>query len=165
MDRGPEGDIQIEDGIEDTLVMLQNELKYGVEIERDYKKVSKINCYPSELAQVWTNIIHNAVQAMDGKGKLKIETFEEGDYIGVRFIDSGPGIPEDAQTKIFEPFFSTKDQGEGTGLGLTICYQIIEKHGGRINLTSKPGKTTFEVLLPKQVKEDSSGRKRRRTDG
>jgi len=154
MDRGPEDDIQIEDGIEDTLVMLQNELKYGVETERDYKNVPKINCYPSELAQVWTNIIHNAVQAMDGKGKLRIETFEEGDYIGARFTDSGPGIPEEAQAKIFEPFFSTKDQGEGTGLGLTICYQIIEKHEGRINLTSKPGETTFEVLLPLNVKTD-----------
>ena len=154
MGRGPEGDIQIEDGIEDTLVILQNELKYGIKIERDYKKVYKINCYPSELAQVWTNIIHNSVQVMNGKGKLRIETFEEGDYIGVRFTDSGPGIPELDQAKIFEPFFSTKDQGEGTGLGLTICYQIIEKHGGRINLTSKPGKTTFEVLLPKQVKTD-----------
>lgn len=152
MARGPEGDVQIEDGIEDTLVMMQNELKYGVEIERDYQNVPKINCYPSELAQVWTNIIHNAVQAMNGKGKLRIETFAEGDSIGVRITDSGPGIPDEAQAKIFEPFFSTKDQGEGTGLGLTICYQIIEKHGGRVNLTSKPGETTFEILLPLKVK-------------
>ena len=159
MDRGPEGDIYIEDGIEDTLVILQNELKYGVEIEKDYQEVSKITCYPSELTQVWTNIIHNAVQAMAGKGKLRIETFEDGDYIGARFIDSGPGISEEIQEKIFEPFFSTKDQGEGTGLGLNICYRIVEKHGGRIYLSSKPGETTFEVWLSKQGAMDGTTEK------
>jgi len=151
IDRSPEGDVYIEDGIEDTLLILQNELKYGVEIEKDYHDVSKIACYPSELAQVWTNIIHNAAQAMNGKGKLKIETFEEGDYVGARFTDSGPGIPEEFQEKVFDPFYSTKDQGVGTGLGLNICYQIVEKHGGRIDLFSKPGTTTFEVWLPKET--------------
>jgi len=151
LDRNPQGEVDIKQGIEDTLTMLHNELKYGVEVVRDYGDVPLITCYPAELAQVWTNLIHNAIQAMGGKGKLKVSIYQKPEHVGVRITDSGPGIPNAILNRIFDPFFTTKDQGEGTGLGLSICYRIIDEHNGTIKAYSKPGKTTFEVLLPKRL--------------
>ncbi len=149
LDKEPQAKIDIEQGIEDTLVILHNRLKYGIEISKDYQEIPKITCYPDELGQVWTNIILNAAQAMGGRGNISIRTYEKGDYVGTSITDNGPGIPEEIIGKIFDPFFTTKDQGEGSGIGLGITYQIIEKHKGMINVTSRPGETTFEVLLPK----------------
>jgi signal transduction histidine kinase len=97
---------------------------------------------------VWTNLIHNAVQAMGGSGTLVIETTVEDGDVQVAIQDSGPGIPDDVASRIFEPFFTTKGKGEGTGLGLAIASRIVEKHGGRIRVTSEPGRTRFEVRLP-----------------
>jgi signal transduction histidine kinase len=104
--------------------------------------------FVDDLNQVWTNLIHNAVQAMKGKGQLTIETFVDGGEVGVRITDDGPGIPADVLPRIFEPFFSTKPRGDGVGLGLGIARQIVEKHGGQIAVETRPGMTTFTVVLP-----------------
>ena len=101
-----------------------------------------------ELNQVWTNLIHNAIQATGSKGEILIETIVENTDVQVAIQDGGPGIPADVMPRIFEPFFTTKGKGEGTGLGLSISHRIIEKHGGTIRVKSEPGCTRFEVRLP-----------------
>jgi signal transduction histidine kinase len=141
-----EGDIH--DGIETTLTILRNQVKYGVVVERRYARLPLVTHNVNELNQVWTNIIHNAIQAMQGMGRITIETAPVEDGVAVRITDTGPGIPESIRGRIFDPFFTTKDQGEGSGLGLCISQQIVERHGGRIVVTTEPGRTTFEVRLP-----------------
>lgn len=138
----------IAEGIETILTLYQNQLKHGVEIIRNYQELPSILCYPDELNQVWTNLIHNAVQAMDYHGTLKIEVSQIVQQVQVRIIDSGHGIPDEVKPKIFEPFFTTKAPGEGSGLGLDIVRKIVEKHSGKIEVESRPGQTTFTVLLP-----------------
>ncbi len=138
----------VHDGIETTLTILRSQIRYGVEVERRYGRLPLITANTHELNQVWTNLIHNALQAMNGRGRLTIETWRDGDLVGVRITDSGPGIPESIRGRIFDPFFTTKDQGEGTGLGLGITQQIVQRHQGRIRVDSEPGRTSFEVLLP-----------------
>ena len=142
----------LHEGIENTLVILHSELKYGINVTRDYAELPAVPVYVDELNQVWTNLIHNAVQALGGKGELLIETRvadeEEGGSVAVTIQDNGPGIPSDVMPRIFEPFFTTKPKGEGTGLGLGIVKQIVDKHGGRIDVTSQPGCTRFTVRLP-----------------
>jgi signal transduction histidine kinase len=138
----------VHDGIETTLTILRSQIRYGVEVERRYGRVPLITANIHELNQVWTNLIHNALQAMNGVGRLTIETWREAEFVGVRITDSGPGIPEAIRGRIFDPFFTTKDQGEGTGLGLGITQQIVQRHQGRIRVDSEPGRTSFEVLLP-----------------
>jgi signal transduction histidine kinase len=141
----------VHEGLETALTLLRNQIKYGVVVERRYGKVPPIICSSDELNQVWTNIIHNAVQAMKGMGKILIETYRRGEHgIGVRITDSGPGIPKENVNRIFDPFFTTKGQGEGSGLGLSISQQIVERHDGEIRVDSQPGRTSFEVLLPLQ---------------
>ena len=103
-----------------------------------------------ELNQVWTNIIHNAVQACGGRGEITVETALEGEDVVVRIADNGPGIPAEVLPRIFEPFFTTKPKGEGSGLGLVIVKRIVEKHRGQIAVESRPGQTTFTVRLPVQ---------------
>lgn len=128
---------------------MAHKLKKGVTIKRDYYPAPLlVNSYGSELNQVWTNIIDNAVDAMHGEGELRIKTFPEGDCAVVEIGDSGPGIPADIQPRIFEPFFTTKGVGEGTGLGLDTTLRIVQKHRGSINVTSTPGGTRFQVRLP-----------------
>ncbi len=107
-----------------------------------------IQCYPDELNQVWTNLIHNALQAMEYDGSLTIEATQSDNYIRVSIIDSGKGISPEIMSKIFQPFFTTKPSGEGSGLGLDIVRKIIEKHDGEIEVNSVPGETTFTVYLP-----------------
>jgi signal transduction histidine kinase len=107
-----------------------------------------ISAYVGELNQVWTNLIHNAIQAMDGRGEILIETRVENGDVEVAIQDSGPGIEPEVAARIFEPFFTTKEKGEGTGLGLSISARIVEKHGGKIRVDSRPGRTRFEVRLP-----------------
>lgn len=142
--------IDLVDSMEVILTLYHNQLKHGIEVEKHYAQIPPIKGYGDELGQVWTNIIHNAAQAMEFAGKLIIEIgrFEnEGDAF-VRITDNGPGIPPEIQDKIFEPFFTTKPQGEGTGLGLDICRKIIEKHRGTISVESEPGRTSFLITLP-----------------
>jgi signal transduction histidine kinase len=151
LDQADMAEADIHEGLETALTLLRNQIKYGVVVERRYGKVPPIICSSDELNQVWTNIIHNAVQAMKGMGKILIETYRRGEHgIGVRITDTGPGIPKENVNRIFDPFFTTKGQGEGSGLGLSISQQIVERHEGEIRVESQPGRTTFEVLLPLQ---------------
>jgi signal transduction histidine kinase len=139
----------ITQSIETVLTIYHNQIKYGIELTTDFdREMPPIRCYPDELIQVWTNIIHNAIQAMEGKGKLHIEAHKQNDNIVVKITDSGPGIPEHVLARIFEPFFTTKPEGEGSGLGLDICNKIIAKHYGKIEVDTEPGRTTFTVTLP-----------------
>ncbi len=137
----------IVDGIETVLTLYQNNIKQGVEVLRNFQKIDPILCYVDQLNQVWTNLIHNALQAMDNKGRLMIDIIQEDNYIKVAVTDSGKGIPAEIMPKIFEPFFTTKPPGEGSGLGLDIVKKIVEKHDGKIEVESVPGKTTFTVCL------------------
>ena len=151
LDEAPLERVDVHAGIEDTLVILSHQLKYGengVNVRRSFGSLPAITAYVGELNQVWTNLIHNAIQAMDGRGEILIETKAENRDVLVAIEDNGPGIPPDVSSRIFEPFFTTKAKGEGTGLGLSICARIVEKHGGTIQVDSRPGRTRFEVRLP-----------------
>lgn len=142
--------LNIHEGLENTLVMLRSKLKRGVTVHREYTAdPPRIQAYGSELNQVWTNIIDNAIDAMDGKGNLTIRTYPTDKWIVVEIEDSGTGIPPDVAGKIFDPFFTTKPFGVGTGLGLNISHSIItQKHHGQIKVESQPGKTCFQIKLP-----------------
>ncbi|PSB39595.1 hybrid sensor histidine kinase/response regulator [filamentous cyanobacterium Phorm 46] len=138
----------LHDGIETVLTLYQNQLKHGIEVVKNYGNLPKIVCYPDELNQVWTNLIYNALQAMDYQGILTIETLLQEANILLKFTDNGKGIPPEIIPKIFQPFFTTKSAGEGSGLGLDIVRKIVEKHEGTIAVESVPGQTTFTVSLP-----------------
>ena len=149
MDQGPDQEVDIHQGLESTLLMLHYRLKHGVTVKLDFDRtLPKICAHGSELNQVWTNLIDNAVDAMDGKGELHIRTARELDRILVEIGDNGPGIPPEAQAHIFEPFFTTKGVGQGTGLGLETAHRIIRQHGGEIDFQSAPGDTRFQIRLP-----------------
>jgi signal transduction histidine kinase len=149
MDQSPVQNVDLVKGLETTLTILNHKLKQGVEVHRDYQKVPLlVNSFGSELNQVWTNIIDNAIDAMHGKGELRIRTYRDADCVVVEISDNGPGIPEEVQPHIFEPFFTTKGVGEGTGLGLDTVQRIVKKHRGTIQVTSKPGDTRFQIWLP-----------------
>ena len=135
--------------IETVLTIYHNQIKYGIELTTDFERdLPMLRCYPDELIQVWTNIIHNAIQAMNGKGNLHVEAKKAGENLVVKITDSGPGIPEHVLARIFEPFFTTKPEGEGSGLGLDICSKIVAKHYGTVEVDTEPGRTTFIVTLP-----------------
>ena len=150
LDQGVRQFVDIHEGIEDALRLFSYRLKQGIEIRRDYDcNLPKINVYGSELNQVWTNLIDNAIDAMAGKGILELTTVREGNYVCVDITDSGTGIPPDIQSRIFESFFTTKPMGKGSGLGLDIVRRLVEnRHRGNIFLESKPGKTRFSIRLP-----------------
>jgi signal transduction histidine kinase len=148
LDRAEMAEADIHDGLETTLTILRNQIRYGIVVERRYSRLPSIVCNINELNQVWTNVIHNAIQAMKGVGRLTIETVPTEDGVAVRITDTGPGIPDTIRGRIFDPFFTTKDQGEGTGLGLGIAQQIVQRHHGQISVDSEPGRTCFEVRLP-----------------
>lgn len=136
----------------DTVLMLyDNKIKDRVTVLKNYEQIPSIMCRHNELNQVWTNIIHNAIQAISQKGVLQIKILQNGESAIIQFQDSGDGIPEDIQNKIFTPFFTTKPKGEGSGLGLSICKKIVEAHGGTIYFTSRPGETIFTIKLPLKV--------------
>jgi signal transduction histidine kinase/FixJ family two-component response regulator len=136
------------EGIETVLTLYQNQFKQGVNLVRNYADLPPILCYPDELNQVWTNLIHNALQAMDNRGTLTIDVTTIDEQVQISFTDSGKGIPEEIKSKIFAPFFTTKAPGEGSGLGLDIVNKIIKKHQGKIKVESIPGQTIFKVFLP-----------------
>jgi len=143
------------EGIETVLTLYHNQLKKGVDVIRHYDSLPPILCYPDELNQVWTNLIHNALQAMDYQGTLTLDVTPIDQDVKISIIDSGCGIPEEIQAKIFEPFFTTKPAGQGSGLGLDIVKKIIEKHSGRITVESQPGCTKFNVFLPIQLVQET----------
>ncbi|MCB1180202.1 MAG: GHKL domain-containing protein, partial [Leptospiraceae bacterium] len=148
LDQAEEEESNIIEGIENTLIIMGNQLKHGIELTKSYEDIPLIRCNPDQLNQVWTNIIQNAIHATGGEGKIHINVFPMEKDVAIEIIDNGPGIPLEIQEKIWDPFFTTKDQGQGTGLGLGIVKGIIEKHSGKISVNSKPGQTKFSVHLP-----------------
>jgi signal transduction histidine kinase len=161
LDQAPVQLVDVHEGIENTLVILQHKLKGGVTVIKDYAAdPPRIEAYASELNQVWTNLIDNAIDAMNGHGELRIRTYGQDkprdggarSEIIVEISDSGPGIPPEVQGRIFDAFFTTKELGKGTGLGLHITYNIIvNQHHGEIKVESQPGQTIFRVTLPVQI--------------
>ena len=135
--------------IENLLVIYYNTLKQGISIKRDYRSRSRVYGNADQINQVLVNLINNAVQAMSLHGTLGLETADEGETVRISVRDNGPGIPQEVQPHIFEPFFSTKNDHSGTGLGLDICRSIVKEHRGRIEFSSLPGETVFSVYLPK----------------
>ncbi len=150
LDRAPFQVVDVHDLLDSTLLMMSAKFGTGVQIVKDYdRSLPQIPAYPSELNQVWTNLIDNAVQAMNGSGTLTVRTALDGDYVLAEIGDTGPGVPADIQKRIFEPFFTTKPVGQGTGLGLDISWRIVvNKHHGDLRVESKPGDTRFQVRLP-----------------
>jgi signal transduction histidine kinase len=150
MDRAPVQEIDIHDGLETTLTILRHKLRGGIEVERDYDRdLPRVSVHGSGLNQVWTNLLDNAIDALGGKGRIRIRTFRLGDDVAVEISDDGPGIPPELQSRIFDPFFTTKGPGEGTGLGLDIVYRtVVRDHNGYVYVSSEPGATTFRVRLP-----------------
>ncbi len=150
MDQAPVQQVDVHRGLEDTLTILRHKWKERITIQRDYaEKLPLIEAYGSELNQAWTNLIDNAIGAIEHAGQLLLQTGQQDDWIVVTIQDNGPGIPAAIQTKIFDPFFTTKAPGEGTGLGLSIVHNIItQKHKGQITVDSQAGCTRFEIRLP-----------------
>jgi signal transduction histidine kinase len=151
MDRAPLQTFDVHDGLDATLTMLGHKLHDGIEVVRDYdRSLPDIAAFPGELNQVWTNLIDNAVDAMDGRGTLTVRTRPDyDDRLVVEIADTGPGVPDDVRSRIFEPFFTTKPVGKGTGLGLDIAWRIVVgRHHGDIRVESEPGDTRFQVVLP-----------------
>jgi signal transduction histidine kinase len=149
MDQAPVQNVDIVKSLETTLTILNHKLKRGVSVQRDYQPVPLlVDSFGSELNQVWTNLIDNAIDAMSGKGELRVRTYRDDGCVVVEIGDNGPGIPPEVRTHIFEPFFTTKGVGEGTGLGLDTVQRIVRKHRGNIQINSKPGDTRFQVWLP-----------------
>src|SRR5712692_3087564 len=149
MDQTAIQNVDIVKSLETTLTILNHKLKRGVAVQRDYQRVPLlVNSFGSELNQVWTNIIDNAIDAMGGKGELRVRNYREDNCVVVEIADNGPGILPEIRSHIFEPFFTTKGVGEGTGLGLDTVQRIVKKHKGNIQVSSKPGDTRFQVWLP-----------------
>ena len=150
MDRASMQQINVTDGIESTLVMLGYKLRDGVTVVRDYSAgLPRIQAYPGELNQVWTNLIDNAIDAMAGAGTLRLSTRTEGNDVVIEVGDTGPGMPPQVAARAFEAFYTTKDVGKGTGLGLDIAQRIVvERHGGAITINSRPGATVLQVRIP-----------------
>jgi signal transduction histidine kinase len=150
MDRASMQHIDVTDGLESTLMVLGGKLRGGVTIVRDYRAdVPRIDAYAGELNQVWTNLIDNAVDAMNGSGTLRVVTRSDGAAIVVEVGDTGPGMPPEVAARAFEAFYSTKEVGKGTGLGLDIARRIVvDRHGGTISIDSRPGETVLRVRLP-----------------
>ena len=149
LDQAPIQNVDLHVGIENTLAILGNQLGPGIQVQRDYApNLPFISGYGSELNQVWTNILTNAIQALNGQGEITIRTRPEGNKVTIAVEDNGIGIPPAHLSKIFDPFFTTKAPGQGRGLGLTVSYNIITKHNGDIRVTSVPGRTQFHITLP-----------------
>jgi signal transduction histidine kinase len=156
LDQAPLLEVDVHEGLENTLIIMQHKLKQGVTVKREYAPdLPHIEAYASELNQVWTNIIDNAVDAMNGSGEIILRTYKVDANVVVEIVDDGPGIPEEIQMRIYEPFFTTKPPGKGTGLGLHISHDIIaNRHHGQLLVESKPGETKFKAVLPIQMRGD-----------
>jgi len=149
MDQAPVQNVDVVKSLETTLTILNHKLKRGVTVQRDYQPIPLlVNSFGSELNQVWTNLIDNAIDAMNGKGELRVRTYRDDGCVVVEIGDNGPGISPEIKAHIFEPFFTTKGVGEGTGLGLDTVQRIVRKHRGNIQVNSKSGDTRFQVWIP-----------------
>ncbi|MCB1906012.1 MAG: hypothetical protein KDH15_01480 [Rhodocyclaceae bacterium] len=134
--------------IDTVLELYRNQIKQGVELRCNFENLPSLEGHPDELVQLWTNLVNNALHALQGSGRITIDALRRDDEVVVSITDDGPGIPEAVRSRIFEPFFSTKPRGEGTGLGLHICREVVARHDGTIEVDSRPGQTTFRVCLP-----------------
>ena len=150
MDRTPHQPTDLHAGLDATLVMLNGRIKPGITVVKDYDRtLPQVPAYAGELNQVWTNLIVNALDAMDGEGTLTVRTARDGDCALVEIVDTGPGIPQELRSRVFEPFFTTKPVGQGTGLGLDVSWRVVVKrHGGDLRVSSEPGDTRLQVVLP-----------------
>jgi len=157
MDRAPCRVLDVHELLDSTLIMLSAKIGDGITVVKDYdRSLPDVPVYAAELNQVWTNLIDNAVAAMDGHGTLTVRTSRAGDEIQVEIGDTGPGVPDDIKSRVFEPFFTTKPFGEGTGLGLDISWRIVvNKHHGDLSVESAPGDTRFRVRIPITAQEGS----------
>ena len=157
MDRAAYVETDVREGLENTLMILGHKLK-GATVEREYEEdLPKIWANAGELNQVWTNLLDNAADAVDGRGHIVVRAFRDEGRVVVEIVDDGPGIPREIQNRIFEPFFTTKEIGEGTGLGLDIVRRIVTGHGGEITFDSEPGGTRFTVRLPIEKRNTEGG--------
>jgi len=159
MDRAPLQEVDVAKGLDNTLTIMSYKLKHGVRVIREYDPdLPKIFSFGSDLNQVWTNLIDNAVDSMKGSGELRVRTCREGEgFVMVEILDNGPGIPQSIQSRIFDPFFTTKGVGDGSGLGLDTVYRIVRQHQGNVSFVSQPGNTVFRVRLPIKQAVASSG--------
>jgi len=151
LDEAERKPVNIHEGIESTLTLLQHQLKNRIRIVRQFGDIPEIECFPNELNQVFMNILVNAAQAIKGSGVITVKTFTEDGHIKIAISDTGVGIPPEHLSKIFDPGFTTKGVGVGTGLGLSICYKIIQDHRGTIEAESSNRGTTFTIVLPLKV--------------
>jgi signal transduction histidine kinase len=158
LDQAPVQDVDVMEGLENTLMLLRSKIGAKVTITRDYAEgVPRIEAYGSEINQVWTNVIDNAIDAVEDQGEITIRTYSSDNVVTVDIIDDGPGIPREIQPRIFEPFFTTKAPGVGTGLGLHIAYNVVvNKHRGQIEVSSRPGETRLRVMLPIRLAENDA---------
>ena len=161
LDRAPFRTVDVHELLDSTLLMLSNKFGERISLVKEYDRtVPEVPAYPGELNQVWTNLIDNAVSAMEGEGTLTLRTRREDDRVMVEIGDTGPGIPAEIRERIFQPFFTTKPVGEGTGLGLDISWRVVvNRHHGDLTVTSEPGSTWFRVTLPisgEQLSDESS---------
>ena len=141
----------LEQGLDSTLNIVWNELKYKADVVKEYAGIPQIECIPAQLNQVFMNLLMNAVQAIENRGRITVRTGQEGDDVWVEVEDTGKGIKPEHLNRIFDPFFTTKPVGSGTGLGLSLSYNIVQEHGGRIEVKSEPDKgSVFRVVLPQQ---------------
>jgi signal transduction histidine kinase len=146
--------VDVRQGLDQTLVILRHRLREGIQVVREFEEdLPEIDAYGSELNQVWTNLVDNAIDAMEGRGTLTLRARRdpEGDGVQVSVCDSGPGIPDGIRERLFEPFYTTKPPGKGTGLGLHISHNVVARHGGRIEVSSSDTGACFEVSLPAHV--------------
>jgi signal transduction histidine kinase len=157
LDQAPVQEVDVHEGLENTLIILRHKLEHGVRVVRAYAPdLPCIEAHGSELNQVWTNLIDNAVYAMQGRGELTLRTSARDDFVEVEIGDTGHGIPPEIQARIFEPFFTTRPPGSGSGLGLHITYNIVvQQHGGAVRVDSRPGATRFIVTLPIRLKPEA----------
>jgi signal transduction histidine kinase len=149
-DEAEKQEVDIHEGINSTMTIVHNRLKNRITVHKDFGDVPKIFCYPGQLNQVILNLLTNAIDAIEDKGNIWIRTWQEDSYVKISIRDNGQGIPPDVLLRIFDPFFTTKPVGSGTGLGLTVSHQIIERHGGKIEVESEVHVgTMFTISIPK----------------
>jgi signal transduction histidine kinase len=149
MDQAELQDADLHEEIERTLRLMEPRFKNNIKVERDFGNVPRVRCYAGQLNQVFLNLLMNACEAIEKDGTVRIKTRYIDGRVRLEFHDDGPGIDEEVKSRIFDPFFSTKPVGVGTGLGLSLSHGIIERHGGQISVDSTPGQgTTFVIDLP-----------------